>query len=143
MSFVTVDYIFLCAILLCVVISTIRGFVSELFGKASWIVGLIAAFIFYDDVAKLFTGIQSLTLKVVLGFSITFLVVFIMIKLLEIIFSKFVENEIMSSLNRALGFLLGIGEGIALVSLAIHVINWQDIFDKTFLNGSFFVHLLG
>lgn len=143
MTFVTVDFVFLCFILICVVISTVRGFVSELFGKASWILGIVAAFIFYDEVGNLFTGIENGFLKVVIGFCISFVAVFMIFKLLEIIFSKFVENDILASLNRALGFLLGIAEGIALVSFAIHLLKWQKLFDASFLTGSFFARLLG
>lgn len=143
MSFVTVDFVFLCLILICIVISTIRGFISELFGKASWILGIVTAFIFYDEVSALFTGIHNGFLRVAVGFSIAFVTVFMIIKLLEIIFSKFVENDILASLNRALGFLLGIAEGVALVSLLIHFFNWQKMFNADFLIGSFFARLLG
>lgn len=143
MHFVTADFVFLCVILICVVISTIRGFISELFGKASWILGLVAAFLFYDQIGNLFITIQSGILRTIIGFCIVFVVVFMIIKLLEIIFSKFVENDILSSLNRALGFLLGVGEGFALVSIAIHIIRWQAFVDSAFLNGSFFERILG
>ena len=120
MKFVTVDFVFLCIILICIIVSTVKGFISELFGKASWILGLICAFIFYDEVGALFTGVESGLLRIVIGFSITFVVVFLIFELLDIIFSRLVENDILSSLNRALGFLLGVGEGVAIVSLAIH-----------------------
>ena len=143
MKFVTVDFVFLCIILICIIVSTVKGFISELFGKASWILGLICAFIFYDEVGALFTGVESGLLRIVIGFSITFVVVFLIFELLDIIFSRLVENDILSSLNRALGFLLGVGEGVAIVRLAIHFINWQDFFDKSFMNGSFFVAILG
>lgn len=143
MSFVTVDFVFLCLILICIVISTIRGFISELFGKASWIIGLIAAFTFFDEVGKLFTGIKSSMVQGIVGFCVVFVVVFMIFKLLEIIFSKFVENDILASLNRALGFLLGVGEGIALVSFLIMIFTWQKLFPVKFLEGSFFVRLLG
>ena len=124
MKFVTVDFVFLCIILICIIVSTVKGFISELFGKASWILGLICAFIFYDEVGALFTGVESGLLRIVIGFSITFVVVFLIFELLDIIFSRLVENDILSSLNRALGFLLGVGEGVAIVSLAIHFISW-------------------
>ena len=143
MKFVTVDFVFLCIILICIIVSTVKGFISELFGKASWILGLICAFIFYDEVGALFTGVESGLLRIVIGFSITFVVVFLIFELLNIIFSRLVENDILSSLNRALGFLLGVGEGVAIVSLAIHFINWQDFLDKSFMNGSFFAAILG
>ena len=143
MKFVTVDFVFLCLILICVVISTIRGFISELFGKASWIIGLIAAFILYDEFSPLFTGIANGFLRTLVAFVIIFVVVFMIFKLLEIIFLKFVENDILSSLNRALGFLLGCGEGLALVSLIVHFLNWQTWFEVKYLEGSFFAALLG
>ena len=99
MKFVTVDFVFLCIILICIIVSTVKGFISELFGKASWILGLICAFIFYDEVGALFTGVESGLLRIVIGFSITFVVVFLIFELLDIIFSRLVENDILSSLN--------------------------------------------
>lgn len=144
MTFATCDFIFVCIILLFIIVSTIRGFVSELFGKASWILGLVAGFIFYDDISKMFSNsISNGMVRGILGFVIVFLIVFIIFRLLEIIFSRLVENEILSSLNRALGFLLGVGEGVALVSIIIHLLKWQTIIKTAFLDGSFFVNLLG
>ncbi len=145
MSFCTADYVFLGIIFFFIVVSTIRGFVSELFKKASWILGIICACIFCDEIGNLFfqNAISNSVARFVLGFLIVFIIVFIIFKLLEVIFSRLVDNVILGSLNRALGVILGIGEGIAFVCLVIIILKSQPFFEVKWLQDSFFANLLG
>ena len=53
------------------------------------------------------------------------------------------QSDIMSGLNRAMGFLLGIIEGILIVAVILIVLNTQPWFDTTELLGnSFFAKIL-
>lgn len=145
MSFCTADYVFLGIIIFFTIISTIRGFVSELFKKASWLLGIICGCIFCENVGNLFLKnvISNGFVRIILGFLIVFIIVFLIFKLLEIIFSRLVDNAILGSLNRALGVILGIGEGIAVVCLIIIFVKSQPFFEVEWLDKSFFAKFLG
>ena len=71
------------------------------------------------------------------------MVVFLIIKLAQMIVSKIFEWSILKSLDRTLGFIFGIVEGAAVVCLIIFLLSVQPFFDVTNLfDGSFFYGLV-
>lgn len=144
MSFVAVDYLFAMIILIFAIISLNKGFVSEVFGKAAWVLGVICGVFFYKDVA------QSLKSKLtnelvcnVLSFLIIFVVIFLIVKLCEYILARIFELSILRSLDRGLGLIFGIVEGFAVVCLVIFVLSVQPFFNvENLFEGSFFAGLM-
>lgn len=138
-----IDFIFIGIIILFAVIGVIKGFIDNLFGKLSWILGLIFAFFFYDTVARnALSGLKNQIVANILAFIIIFIIVFLIVKMVQVILSKINNLPILNSLDRALGFLFGIVEGIAVVTLIIFILCNQPFFSiENIFNGSFFFDL--
>lgn len=132
MNFAIIDYIFFAVILVCVIIAVVKGFVEEIFGKASWILGILAAFFFYKKLAIVLNEkLQKYTLCEILAFLILFIGVFLIVKIIETIFKKIVSISVLKSLDKALGLIFGIVEGFAFIALILFLLNWQPFFDVT------------
>ena len=143
MSFAVIDYIFCLVILVFAIIGVVKGFIDNIFGKLSWILGILGAFFFYDRVSReLLTGIRNVVLSNVVAFIILFVVIFLVIKIIQVILSKVFAGKILGSLDKALGFFFGIVEGLAIVALIIFILCNQTLFpvDGIF-NESFFLDI--
>lgn len=118
MNFAVIDYIFIAVILFFAVLSAIKGFVKEIFNKLAFILGIIAGFVFYKTLSPyLLEFVKIEVLASVAAFILIFIVVFLVVQIIKVIISKFFENEVLGSLDKALGFFFGILEGFAVVML--------------------------
>lgn len=141
MHFAVIDFIFIAVIILFTVLGIIRGFVDNLFGKLSWILGIIVSFFFYKQVTdNIFSKLSNKIVANILSFLILFIIVFIIVKLIQAIFERFLENKVLNSLDRALGCFFGIAEGFAVVALVIFLLSNQPFFsvDGLFEESFFF-----
>lgn len=143
MNFVVIDYIFCFVIILFAILGVVKGFIDNIFGKLSWILGIIGAFIFYDQVARnVLTGITNHIAANILAFIILFVIIFLIIKMIQVIIGRLFECQVLNSLDRALGFFFGIVEGIAVVALIIFLLCNQPFFNiNNLFDGSFFFSL--
>ncbi len=143
LSFSTFDLILFVVILFFIVRCSIKGFVDEFFSKTAVLGGIAAAILFFrrlsPAVAEL-TGKDSLS--GILAFLMIFLVVYFVIKIIQRVINGAFHNVSMRNLDRALGFFLGIGEGILVSLVVVIVIDQQPFFDPSALfSGSLFVRL--
>ena len=77
------------------------------------------------------------------AFILLFIATYLLVKIIQHIVGTLFKSDIMSGLNRAMGFLLGIIEGILIVAVILIVLNTQPWFDTTELLGnSFFAKIL-
>ena len=144
MTFAIVDYIFAGIIIIFAIIGVIKGFIDNIFGKLCWILGLVAACLFYKTVsARFLPGIKNQTACDILGFLAVFVAVFLVIKIIQLIISKIFQFKILKSLDRTLGVFFGIVEGLAVVWLLIVILKTQPFVnvDNVF-EGSFFYSLI-
>ncbi len=138
------DFIFLALLLFFVIRTTVCGFIAEFFSKAAVIVGALVAVLFY----KLFTPVISRLVgeqafAPAIAFLILFLATYLVIKLVQLFLGSLFENDSLQSLDRALGFFLGIIEGLLIIIVILIVLNLQPVFDTTaFLSESFFANFL-
>lgn len=122
-GFVPVDYVFTVIIIVCAVISLIRGFIKEVFGKAAWIFGIIAGIVFYSLLSPVFQSfIKIVFICNILSFLSIFVVVFLILKIVGNIISSLCDFDIVKSLDRALGFFFGLIEGAAIVAALIFLL---------------------
>lgn len=144
MTFVVIDYVFVLLLIMFTILGVMRGFIDNIFGKLSWIGGIIGAFFLYKTVSQnIFANIENKLLANILSFVILFIILFLIVKMVQIIVAKVFEISVLSSLDRALGFLFGIVEGIAVVFLIMFVLENQPFFQiGDISNGSFFFELL-
>jgi membrane protein required for colicin V production len=79
----------------------------------------------------------------ILSFVLIFVVVFVLIKLVEYLLTDIVERINLGGVDRFLGFLFGLAEGIVVTSLLLLAFMLQPLFDAgPLLEGSFFADLL-
>jgi membrane protein required for colicin V production len=79
----------------------------------------------------------------ILAFALIFVVIFLAVKLVEYLLSDIVQRISLGGVDRFLGFLFGMAEGIAVISLLFLALKLQPVFDAApLLEGSFFAELL-
>ena len=140
------DYIFIFFILLMLIHGYIKGLVRELFSWASLILAIWAAVLLYPaGGAYIRTHIME-NVRVVpelLAFIAIFLIIVFAVKFLERILGNIIEGARLGGINRALGAVFGLIEGIAITTLIIFVLFVQPLFDPTALiEGSYFAQYL-
>lgn len=130
MNYSIIDLIFALVVLGIGIFAAIQGFIKEIFNKASFVIAILAAFVFYNVLGELLEPvIKNKIASQVCAFVAIFIVVFLVIKVIQIILSKIFSGEIISGLDHALGFLLGIAEGFAVVFFVLLIITKQPWFD--------------
>jgi membrane protein required for colicin V production len=157
-----IDIVFIGLTLLLVIRCTLRGFLSEFMTLASLVLGVLGSIFLYRDSAAFLRaqGIEAVTGKIpeilqrllpglirnipeILSFILVFVLVFILVKLVEYLLVDIVKRINLGGVDRFLGFLFGLAEGIAVTSLLLLVLALQPVFDAgPLLEGSLFAELL-
>lgn len=139
------DLLFIIIVVVFAILGAARGFVKEIFGKAAFVVSLLAAVFLKNYLAEFFTNtIKNALIANIVSFLIIFVVVFLLIKIIQEIFSKIFSGSILKSLDRSLGFLFGIVEGIAIIAFIMMIIIIQPWFDSdAIFAGSLFYGMFG
>ncbi len=130
MEFAILDIIFVVILLITTIRTTIKGFISEIMTLAALLLGVAAAVLFLKLGTRLIDAYfgQS-NWNQVIAFLVIFLVVYIVVKIFESGLKKLFEQLNLGSLDRALGFFLGIIEGVLLIALIIIALKMQPFFD--------------
>ncbi len=143
MSFSSVDLLFLVIVAAFAIVGFLSGFITEVFGKAAPVVSAVVAFLgFRLLVEPVEMHVKIHVLAVVLSFLLLFVIVFIIMKIIQLIVEKIFDGEIFKDLNRFLGCIFGIIEGLLVVCILMFVICAQPWFDSSFMEGSFFARVL-
>jgi membrane protein required for colicin V production len=145
-KFVMLDIICALLVLLFVLRCSMRGFVKELMSMAASTLGLLAGAFFYKDVAAFIrTKAMSETKLVpeILGFIVLFVIVFVVVRVVCVMLKEILEQMNMGGVDRFLGAVFGLVEGLAVVSLVLFLINIQPVIDREkILSGSIFAERL-
>jgi membrane protein required for colicin V production len=146
MNLPVIDIIFILLMLLLVVRCTLRGFVLELMSMAAVVLGLVGAFILHKNGGLLIREKYFPTLKIIpelLAFLAIFLIIFVVIKILEHILSDIIRRINFGGVDRFLGFIFGLVEGIILISLILLILSIQPLFNaEPLLERSFFAQFI-
>jgi membrane protein required for colicin V production len=144
MVFNPIDVFFIILILVVAFTATAKGFVRAIFGKLSWILAIIGAFCFYKRLnLYLKNSIPNQTVSLIVSFLLIFIIIFLIVKIIQTMISKVFEGEILRGLDKALGFIFGIVEGLAIVILIIVIIRIQPwISADGLFEGSYFYGFL-
>ncbi|MDR2159471.1 MAG: CvpA family protein [Treponema sp.] len=146
MGFAAIDIFLLILVALLVIRCTLRGFIGEIMAVASFFLGLLASLFFYKNGGlfvreKFMPGVKIL--PEVLAFIVLFFIVFVLVKILERILKDIIDRISLGGVDRFLGILLGLVEGIAVTGLILFVLSIQPLFDPApLLDRSFFAKLL-
>jgi membrane protein required for colicin V production len=148
----TLDWIFLVIVALLGIRCMIRGFVTELLSVAALLVGVLSALLLYKSAGELLVSwglaAQPAALPGILGFIAVFALAFIVVKLIERLLNEGIDAAELGGIDRALGLLLGLAEGLVLVSLVLVVMSLLGPAFKSvpgyakLLNGSAFAKII-
>lgn len=139
MPIAVIDLVFFILIAVVTIAVTVKGFIAEILGKASFVLGLLLAIMFYDDLGITLSKYMPLLFAKIAAFVIIFILVFLVFKCVQNILQNVFSGEILGSLDKALGFFLGLIEGVLITSVIFYVltiqpfIDMQDTFSRSFL----------
>ena len=144
MSFEVIDIVFALLVVIAAIRGAFRGFVTEVGSMAALIFGFGAAIIFNKPVALLLDKQFGPSMwNQLIAFLILFLLGYLLVKLVQRMLQNIIERLNLDRLDSALGFFLGVAEGLLVVGVALFIINWQPFFDpKSLLGSSFFARML-
>jgi membrane protein required for colicin V production len=132
MDFEIIDIVFAVLVLLFCVRCVLRGFVEELMSMASVVLGLFAAFSCYQTggrfVRERFMP-GSEILPLIIAFVCLFLIVCLAVKLLAFVLKDIVNRINLAGVDKVLGGVFGVLEGLLLVCLTLFVLSIQPLFD--------------
>lgn len=134
MTLTAFDLVLSALIILLVIKVTLSGFIAEFFSKAAVIAGAITAIMFYRQLAPLIViALGPAVFPEIVAFLIIFLAVYLVIKYVQNLAGTAFEGETMNNLDRAMGFFLGLAEGLVLIIVILIVIRNQSWFDASSL----------
>jgi membrane protein required for colicin V production len=146
MTFAVIDFIFLGLIGLFMIRCYLKGFISELLSMAAIILGLLAALFFYKNGGAFLreTFWPDLpAIPEVVAFVALFLIVFFIIKFLEVMLKGIIERIRLGGADSFIGLIFGLAEGIVVVSLILFLLRIQPLFDPSpLISDSFFARIL-
>lgn len=145
MSVAFIDIFFLVIIALFSILVAIKGFVAEFFGKAAFGLAVIFAVLFFDNLTPLVASfIPAPVVPAIVSFILIFSAVYICLKVMQVVTKKlFFSGTVMGGLDRSLGFLLGLVEGIVICAVACVLLQIQPFIDlSTVLANSLFFSIL-
>jgi membrane protein required for colicin V production len=130
MNFPVVDIVFGVLVLILVVRCALRGFIEEFMSMAAFVLGLLVAVLLFKPGAEFIRDRWGdKYFPELLSFVVLFAIGFIVVKILERILKDIVERIHLTGLDRGLGVLLGLVEGLLVVALVLFVLNIQPLFD--------------
>jgi membrane protein required for colicin V production len=117
-----IDVIFLILIAIAALRCAVRGFISELLSMAATIFGILSAIFFYRQGAALIRELIMPDVKAIpeiIAFMVILLVVYTLIKIVESALKSIILGIHLGGLDRLLGFLFGVIEGVVIVCLIL------------------------
>ena len=145
MSFTVLDIIFSIIVLVFALGAWMNGLIKELLGKLAPVVSILVAALFFGSLTPAVQrSIPQPALSAVVAFLTLFVVTFLAVKIVQKLLSVVFSGDILGSLNRVLGLLFGVVEGLAVVSAVIIVLLVQPWFSvDEAVQSSLYWQLLG
>ena len=114
------DFIFIIIVFLSILLGVVKGFVRELFSLAFFIIGVILAFLFYNEVGDLFfKQMKNRDVANFIGFIIVFTMVLIVGSIVTFVIKKAFVVEPLKSIDRILGGVFGLLRGILISAILV------------------------
>ena len=129
-----IDLVFLVLIVLMIIHGYVKGFVEEIFSWASLILAVYAAVFFHPAGAEFLRsrGMQNIRLiPEILAFIAVFGAVILVVKLLERVLKEIIAGMRLGGVNKVLGLIFGLLEGLALTAIILFVFTVQPLFDPS------------
>lgn len=143
MHFGPLDITFALLLLTFALVCCFKGFINSVLGKAAFILGLVCAVLLNSKFSFIFSKkISSKYIAAILTGVCIFIVVFIIIKIIQQLLDSLFSGKILKSLDRALGFFIGLLFGFLIIAFALKCLELleNDLINKL-LNESYFYYI--
>ena len=141
MVFNFLDVVFIALMLFIAIHGAVNGFIKEFFGKAAFVLGVLAAVMFYAALMpQINRHIESVFVSQILAFLLIFVAVYLIVRLIQHFVGTFFSGDILKGLDRALGFFFGAAEGLLLICVVLVVLYAQPWFKTGVLVDKSFFH---
>jgi len=130
MSVGILDIIFIVITLVAVIRCVYRGFIAEVLSVAALLFGIAGAVLLARPVSRLimeYTKIENAAM--VIAFLGVFIIIYIVVKISEGLIHRLFEALHLEKLDRALGFFLGLIEGVLVCAVIVFILSAQPFFD--------------
>jgi len=115
-----VDIVIPGVIAISALLSLMRGFVREALSLLGWLAAFWVALTFAKDFADLLlTGISTPSIRVVVSFTILFVVMLVISALVNRLAGSLVAKTGLSSTDRIIGMIFGIARGVVVVAVLV------------------------
>ncbi|MEL3905499.1 MAG: CvpA family protein [Treponema sp.] len=144
MNLTVFDMVLLSISLIVIIKVSLRGFIAEFFSMAAFLLGIVIAFRFYRVLAAHINmmGVSAPVMRIIVFF-VLFIAVFLAVKIIQLFAASVFQNEVLRSLDHALGFFLGIFEAYVIVLLLLVILEIQPFIDTdTLLSSSVIFRIL-
>ena len=133
------DYLVIFVLVCSVVISTLRGLVKEILSLLSWIIALVVANAYGQDLAVLLPEvIPGGTTRLIVAFIALFLGVRLLMMLLTMAMDAVIKASGLSVADRGLGGLFGLARGLVIVLAVVLVCGMTAIPQQPFWKEALF-----
>ncbi|KRB84617.1 CvpA family protein [Noviherbaspirillum sp. Root189] len=133
------DYLVIFVLVCSIVISTLRGLVKEILSLLSWIIALVVANAYGQDLAVLLPEmIPGGTTRLIVAFIALFLGVRLLMMLLTMAMDAVIKASGLSVADRGLGGLFGLARGLVIVLAVVLVCGMTAIPQQPFWKEALF-----
>lgn len=133
------DYLVIFVLVCSVIISTLRGLVKEILSLLSWIIALVVANAYGQDLAVLLPDvIPGGTTRLIVAFIALFLGVRLLMMMLTMAMDAVIKASGLSVADRGLGGLFGLARGLVIVLAVVLVCGMTAIPQQPFWKEALF-----
>lgn len=132
MTLGALDYLFGAIIVIASLRCVFRGFVAEIIAVAAVGGGILAGLLFSAPGADIIArGMGESPWNRLIAFLVIFLGVYLLLKIFEGLIYRLLDSLQLENLDRALGFFLGLTEGILISIILIYLLSVQPFVDAS------------
>jgi membrane protein required for colicin V production len=125
-----IDLVLALVVLVMMVRGVMRGFVAEVLSAAAIVLGILTAVLLVGPAGQLVERVFGPSIwSGIIAFLVIFLATYLIVKLLEGLIQRGLEALNLHGLDRALGFLLGLAEGLLVALALLIILVLQPFFD--------------
>ena len=128
-SFEVIDYVFIGVSLALAVWGAFKGFIEEIAQKSGYVFGLVLGLMFTVPLSQLLCDVMPLWLASFLCYFILFICGYLLVKAFGAVMQSICEESNITVIDHILGFMLGLFEGIIIISFAESLLQYQTLFD--------------
>ena len=121
------DYCIIAVLGLSVLMGLWRGFIGEVLALACWAVAFWVAWEFGPRLAAAFSGIDTPSVRLLLGYAICFIAVLMAGAIVSFLVRKLVAGSGLTGSDRLLGMVFGLMRGLVLVTLTVLLLGFTPL----------------